>query len=112
MKRICYIVLFMLLCSCQRQNNDKDINDIKNTITSYEMAGLPLTIQQFADDIKIDSLVIINQCEPYIAYFVTKWKPKHALKYQTVYVKVENIRVKRDYVTWHTDWFSAWCSTY
>lgn len=112
MKRVFYIVLFMLLCSCQQQINDENINDIKNAITSYEMAELPLTIQRFADDIKIDSLVIINQCKPYKAYFVTKWKPKNALKYQTVYVEVENINVKRDYVTWHTDWFSAYCSTY
>ena len=114
-------VLFMMF-SC---SNHVDINEIKQGIIEVETQRLPLTIQKCdnVNDIRIDSIVIINNVEPYSGYLVTSWDieeeeldwdlPGYRTKQETktVYVEVSNIKTDFKGYTWETNWFGAYINT-
>ena len=81
------------------------------------------------NSIKIDSLVITSNIEPYSGYLVTTWniteqvdlsvnewaangyKDKYVKKNKVVYVEIKNIIAKKNgEVTWNNSWTSAYLS--
>ncbi|MBR3912291.1 MAG: hypothetical protein IKJ48_06490, partial [Alistipes sp.] len=101
---------------------------VKRVIIEREVAELPLTIQAFnkVNDIKIDSIVLTQTSEPYAGYIVSRWiveekvdlslnqyaangyRDKFIEKERTVYVKVQDIRLYKDEVSWDAGWRSAY----
>ena len=85
---------------------------IKQCVVEQELSRLPMTIQKLSDvnDIKIDSLVITNNVEPYQGYLVTQWKfdtwSRKGQKKQ-VLVEVTDIHVDDKTVSWKTNWLGA-----
>ena len=80
-----------------------------------------MTVQKLkgVKEIKIDSLVIVNNTEPYYGYLVTTWKMEkeyHDYKrYGETYeinpqvnVEVREINVKGSKFSWKTNWFGAY----
>lgn len=114
-------------------NSTEDtLNSIKECIIQQENANLPLTKQNMdnVNSIKIDSLVITTNIEPYSGYLVTTWniteqvemnaqewaangyKDKYVKKNKVVYVEISNIRAKANgEVSWNNNWTSAYLST-
>ena len=94
------------------RNQEDVFNSIKQSIVYQEQQRLPLTVQQLSDvkEIKIDSLVLTNNVEPYQGYLVTQWKydtwSKKGLKKQ-VLVEVSNIQVDNKTISWNTNWLGA-----
>lgn len=85
---------------------------IKASIEQQERVQLPMTIQKLGDvnDIKIDSLVLTNNVEPYHGYMVTQWNyntySKKNIKKQ-VLVEVTDITCTQDKITWQSNWLGA-----
>ena len=120
MKKVLYaIAVLFIMSSCA---NHVDMDEIKNGIIKVETERLPLTIQECegVNDIRIDSIVIINNVEPYSGYLVTTWDIEEE-KYmgirgglksfqesKTVYVEVNDIEINLRSYTWKTDWFGAY----
>ena len=107
------------------------LKSIKEYIIQQENANLPLTKQEMneVNSIKIDSLVITTNKEPYSGYLVTTWnitkkvdlsvdewaangyKDKYVKKNKVVYVEIKNIIAKENgEVTWNNNWTSAYFS--
>ena len=71
MKKIAFIfVSALLLTSC-----GISMDELKQGIIDTETKGLPMTVQKMEGvySITIDSMVIINNADPYIGYLVTTW---------------------------------------
>ena len=51
------------------------MDEIKKGITETERKGLPVTIQKMdgVSNIVIDSIVIVNNADPYYGYLVITW---------------------------------------
>ena len=120
MKKVLFaIALLFMMSSC---GNHIDLNEIKKGIIKVETERLPLTIQECdgVNNIRIDSIVIINNVEPYSGYLVTTWdieKEKYMgyregykslQESKTVYVEVNDIEINLRSYTWKTDWFGAY----
>lgn len=112
---------------------ENTLKNIKECIIQQENANLPLTKQSMdnVNSIKIDSLVITTNIEPYSGYLVTTWniteqvemnaqewaangyKDKFVKKNKVVYVEISNIRAKSNgEVSWNNNWTSAYLSTF
>ena len=112
-------------------STEDKLNSIKECIIQKENANLPLTKQMMnnVNSIKIDSLVITSNIEPYSGYLVTTWniteqvdlsvnewaangyKDKYVKKNKVVYVEIKNIIAKKNgEVTWNNSWTSAYLS--
>lgn len=111
------IFAITLLASCTHLK----IEDIKQGIVETESKELPMTVQKLegVKEISIDSLVIVNNTEPYYGYLVTTWKMEkeyHDYKrYGETYeinpqvnVEVREINVKGSKFSWKTNWFGAY----
>ena len=99
----------------QRNNNTALINDIKSVIVHQERVQLPMTIQKLSDvnDVKIDSLVLTNNVEPYQGYMVTQWNYNTYRKkniQKQVLVEVTDITCTKEQVTWNSNWLGAMLS--
>ena len=120
MKKVLFaITVLFIMSSCA---NHVDLDEIKSGIIKVEAERLPLTIQKCdgVNDIRIDSIVIINNVEPYSGYLVTTWDiekeeymgyPKGYQTIQeskTIYVEVNDIEINLRSYTWKTDWFGAY----
>lgn len=148
MKKVIFaIAVLLMMFSCANHVNtdetkhvDTDeikhvvIDEIKKGIIEVETKRLPLTIQKLdnVNDIRIDSIVIINNVEPYSGYLVTTWviekeddwdtdwdsdwndnwdKPvgrRTKQETKTVYVEVNNIQSNTEDYSWKTNWFGAY----
>lgn len=80
MKKILF-VLFAAFClfSCGHKIGEiKEIqlDEIKKGIVEAENKGLPMTIQKLegVKNITIDSIVVVNNTDPYYGYLVTTWE--------------------------------------
>lgn len=112
-------------------STENTLKSIKECIIQQENANLPLTKQDMdnVNSIKIDSLVITTNIEPYSGYLVTTWniteqvemsaqewaangyKDKFVKKNKVVYVEISNIRAKSNgEVSWNNNWTSAYLS--
>ncbi|MBQ7550418.1 MAG: hypothetical protein IJT04_06185, partial [Bacteroidales bacterium] len=65
--------------------------------------------------IRIDSLVFINDSEPYSGYLITTWDiyeergfKSYQLVTKKVNVEVRDIRCMDDKVEWYTEWYDAY----
>ncbi len=116
-KTLFLLFALTLLASCTHIK----IEDIKQGIVETESKELPMTVQKLegVKEISIDSLVIVNNTEPYYGYLVTTWKMKkkyHDYKqYGETYeinlpvnVEVREISVKGSKFSWRTNWFGAY----
>ncbi len=126
-KNLQFIVLVVLfaLCGCNGgiKKQQSDLEDIKMCIVDYENKHLPLVLQQYGEvhSIVIDSLVIINNVEPYEGYLSTTWDFEQRQGYSNKYVrKTMNVLVEVTDVTihdddtysWETNWFGAFNQVY
>lgn len=115
----------------ETKSTENTIKSIKECIVQQENADLPLTKQSMnkVNSIKIDSLVITTNIEPYSGYLVTTWnitekvdmsaqewaangyKDKYVKENKVVYVEISNIRAKSNgEVSWNNNWTSAYLS--
>lgn len=115
----------------ETKSAENTIKSIKECIVQQENADLPLTKQSMdkVNSIKIDSLVITTNIEPYSGYLVTTWnitekvdmsaqewaangyKDKYVKENKVVYVEISNIRAKSNgEVSWNNNWTSAYLS--
>lgn len=115
----------------ETKSTENTIKSIKECIVQQENADLPLTKQSLnkVNSIKIDSLVITTNIEPYSGYLVTTWnitekvdmsaqewaangyKDKYVKENKVVYVEISNIRAKSNgEVSWNNNWTSAYLS--
>ena len=137
---VVFITFLIIGIKGSNSTDDADeINSTENTLKSIneciiqqENANLPLTKQNMdnVNSIKIDSLVITTNIEPYSGYLVTTWniteqvemsaqewaangyKDKFVKKNKVVYVEISNIRAKSNgEVSWNNNWTSAYLST-
>lgn len=115
-------------------NSTEDtLKSIKEYIIQHENANLPLTKQNMdnVNSIKIDSLVITTETEPYSGYLVTTWniteridmdvhewaannyRDKYVKKSKVVYVEISDIHTKPNgEVSWSNNWTSAYISIF
>lgn len=96
----------------QRNNNTLFYDEIKRVIVQQELSQLPMTIQKLSDvnDVKIDSLVLTNNVEPYHGYMVTQWNYNTYRKkniQKQVLVEVTDITCSKEKITWKSDWLGA-----
>ncbi len=118
MKKVLFILsAIALFASCSHIS----IEDIKKGIVETETKELPMTVQKLegVKEIVIDSLVIVNNTEPYYGYLVTSWKMEkeyrdyerygktHEINPQ-VNVEVREINIKGSKYSWQTNWFGAY----
>lgn len=115
----------------ETKSTENTIKSIKECIVQQENANLPLTKQSMdkVNSIKIDSLVITTNIEPYSGYLVTTWnitekvdmsaqewaangyKDKYVKRNKVVYVEISNIKAKSNgEVSWNNNWTSAYLS--
>lgn len=106
------VLVLALIFVIKGANNGapEDVLDgIKQSIVQQERAQLPLTTQRLTsvNEVRIDSLVIINNVEPYTGYLVTEWTygPKKLKK--TMYVEVSDIRYRNNKISWSSNWLGA-----
>lgn len=113
----------LLLTSC-----GISMDEMKKGIVDIETKGLPMTIQKMEGvySIKIDSMVIINNADPYYGYLVTTWyvnerhenstaewyKTHELYSYERVQkklnVEVTGIHKSGKKFEWRTNWSSAY----
>lgn len=100
-----------------KEKKENPLDAIYKSIISSESKRLPLTIQEYdgIKRIKIDSLVFINDTEPYSGYLITTWDiyeergfKSYQLVTKKVNVEVRNITCKDDQVEWYTEWYDAY----
>ena len=138
MKKILFVLLAVAtLCACSdisdvinkmiakeetEKTEDKEekknpLDAIYKSIISSESNRLPLTIQKYDGirRIRIDSLVFINDSEPYSGYLITTWDiyeergfKSYQLVTKKVNVEVRDIRCMDDKVEWYTEWYDAY----
>lgn len=103
------ITLIFVIKGTNNGTSEDVLDGIKQSIVLQERAQLPLTTQRLTsvNEVRIDSLVITNNVEPYTGYLVTEWNygPKKLKK--TMYVEVSNIRYRNNKITWNTNWLGA-----
>lgn len=118
MKRTLLILFAAIaLTSCAHVN----IDEVKKGIIETETKRLPMTIQKLEGvrEVKIDSLVIVNNAEPYAGYLVTEWKmlkeyddfDRMGETYEInpkVNVEVRNITIKGRQYSWEINWYGAY----
>ena len=118
MRKTLFLLFAMaLMASCVHIK----IDDIKKGIVETESKELPMTVQKLegVKEIKIDSLVVVNNTEPYYGYLVTTWKMEKEYrdyrKYGETYeinpqvnVEVRDITVKGSKYSWRTNWYGAY----
>lgn len=122
-KFLLLLVISLLLASC-----GPSVDELKQGIIETETNGLPMTIQKMEGviSISIDSMVIVNNVDPYYGYLVTSWdvNEKHVNSYEEhrrtneyysykrvqkrMNVEVRDIHVKGRKYEWRTDWGSAY----
>lgn len=100
-----------------KEKKENPLDAIYKSIISTESNRLPLTIQKYdgIKRIKIDSLVFINDSEPYSGYLITTWDiyeergfKSYQLVTKKVNVEVRDIRCMDDKVEWYTEWYDAY----
>ncbi len=100
-----------------KEKKENPLDAIYKSIISAESKRLPLTIQEYdgIKRIKIDSLVFINDSEPYSGYLITTWDiyeergfKSYQLVTKKVNVEVRDIRCMDDQVEWYTEWYDAY----
>lgn len=122
-KFLLLLVTALLLTSC-----GPSVDLLKQGIVETETNSLPMTIQKMEGviSISIDSMVIVNNADPYFGYLVTTWdvNEKHVNSYEEhrrtneyysykrvqkkMNVEVRDIHVKGRKYEWRTDWISAY----
>ena len=102
-------LFFVLKGGLNKTHSDSTLEEIKQAIVEQERSRLPLTTQSLTsvNEVRIDSLVITNNIEPYTGYLATEWNygPKKLKK--TMYVEVSNIKCTNQQISWETDWGAA-----
>lgn len=100
-----------------KEEKKNPLDAIYKSIISSESNRLPLTIQKYDGirRIRIDSLVFINDSEPYSGYLITTWDiyeergfKSYQLVTKKVNVEVRDIRCMDDKVEWYTEWYDAY----
>ena len=100
-----------------KEKKENPLDAIYKSIISSESNRLPLTIQKYDGirRIRIDSLVFINDSEPYSGYLITTWDiyeergfKSYQLVTKKVNVEVRDIRCMDDKVEWYTEWYDAY----
>ena len=87
MKKIAFVLLAIItLCSCGQKIEDMKkakeeikevhLDEVVQGIIDAENKGLPMTIQKLegVKNITIDSMVIVNNTDPYYGYMATTWE--------------------------------------
>ena len=104
------------------------MNELKEGIVETETKGLPMTIQKMegVHSITIDSMVIINNADPYYGYLVTTWdveeehqnsfneyrKTQELYSYKRVQKKM-NVEVTGIHKTGRKyEWLTNWANAY
>ena len=102
-------LIYVLNGGFNKTHSDNTLEEIKQAIVEQERSRLPLTTQSLTsvNEVRIDSLVITNNIEPYSGYLATEWNYGPKKLKRTMFVEVSNIKCANKQISWETNWAAA-----